>query len=71
MDKQTARFPSPSLQLHDPENLKTVYTVTSGTVSGHSKEKHFCGRCGCTLFTVPLKHDREIVVMRTAVIDGG
>ena len=54
----------------DPKNLKAIYNIEK-TQSGKSKEKHFCGRCGCTLWTVPMHHGGSKWVVRVPLIDGG
>jgi hypothetical protein len=68
---QTARFSRSQLHVEDPQKLVSVFSITSGTDSGFPKEKHFCRTCGTTLWTVPLKHKGEVVVLRTSLIENG
>lgn len=60
---QTASYYSSRFELKDPYGLMTRYTI-SDTVSGLPKKKGFCGRCGCTLFTIPAR------VFTTSASDG-
>ncbi|OGM44539.1 hypothetical protein ABOM_006760 [Aspergillus bombycis] len=67
----TASYASSSVTIRDPDGLLTCYTITKGTVSGRAKEKHFCKRCGCTVFTVPFSLGREYIVIRPVLIENG
>ncbi|OJJ48671.1 hypothetical protein ASPZODRAFT_61472 [Penicilliopsis zonata CBS 506.65] len=67
----TSRFSRSQLQVQDPQSLIKVFVITQGTDSGYPKEKHFCGTCGCTLWTVPRKHGGEVIVVRTSLIKDG
>ncbi|KAB8259034.1 Mss4-like protein [Aspergillus pseudonomiae] len=67
----TASYASSSVTIRDPDALLTCYTITKGTVSGRAKEKHFCKRCGCTVFTVPFSLGRQYIVIRPVLIENG
>ncbi|GCB18037.1 gentisate 1,2-dioxygenase [Aspergillus awamori] len=45
--------------------------VVTKTTSGAEKHKKFCTQCGCTLWTVPMNHAGENVIVRAALIDDG
>lgn len=68
---QTASYASSNVTIHDPDVLLTCYTITEGTISGRAKEKHFCKRCGCTVFTIPYSLDRQYIVIRPVLIENG
>ena len=55
--------------VEDPENLKVCWDIKK-TQSGDIKEKHFCGRCGCTLWTIPMHHGGAKWMIRVPLIDG-
>ncbi|KAK8135132.1 hypothetical protein PG984_007144 [Apiospora sp. TS-2023a] len=59
------------MAVSDPGNNVKIYTITEGTQSGFPKEKHFCGNCGCTLWTVPRKYGGMIRMIRTSLLDNG
>lgn len=74
---QTASYYSSHFEFKDPYGLMTRYTI-SDTVSGLPKEKGFCGRCGCTLFTIPTRvlttsasDGPEEIVIRISLIQNG
>ncbi|KAJ9216367.1 hypothetical protein DTO166G4_1955 [Paecilomyces variotii] len=66
----TARYQSSRFSINDPESLVTTYTITE-TGSGFAKEKYFCKRCGCTLYTVPLADEGRTIVIRPVLIENG
>ena len=55
--------------VEDPENLKVCWDIKK-TQSGDVKEKHFCGRCGCTLWTIPMHHGGAKWMIRVPLIHG-
>ncbi|EFX02349.1 hypothetical protein CMQ_2398 [Grosmannia clavigera kw1407] len=55
----------------DPWSYWKIYTVREGTLSGQPKEKHFCGNCGCTLWTVAMRDRGELRMVRTSLIENG
>ncbi|OJJ56922.1 hypothetical protein ASPSYDRAFT_155129, partial [Aspergillus sydowii CBS 593.65] len=67
----TASYFSSKFALHDPEGLAARFSITTGIVSGKPKDKYFCRRCGCTLFTVPFTEGEREIVIRPALIENG
>ncbi|OAL44781.1 hypothetical protein IQ07DRAFT_237567 [Pyrenochaeta sp. DS3sAY3a] len=45
--------------------------VTEDNSSSRSKHKVFCGRCGCTLWTIPMHHKGTYWMVRTPLIHNG
>ncbi len=45
--------------------------VLKDTLSGCDKHKVFCRRCGCTLWTVPMKHNGSHMIVRTSLLENG
>lgn len=45
--------------------------ILRDTTSGVEKHKAFCETCGCTLWTIPMRHKGEKLIVRTALIDDG
>jgi hypothetical protein len=45
--------------------------ILNDTISGVDKHKKFCNICGCTLWTIPMKHGGTYLVVRTALIENG
>ena len=66
-----ASYATDLIALDDPGKHLTVYTITEGTKSGYPKEKHFCSRCGCMLWSVPLKYDGKVRMVRTSLVEDG
>ena len=58
------------VEIKDPENNIKEWVITK-TSSGSPKRKVFCGRCGSTLMTIPMKHNGEKVVIRSTLLDEG
>jgi hypothetical protein len=60
------------MTVSNPNDCIRKYTVPGEqTKSGSPKEKHFCGNCGCTLWTVVAPYAKDARVVRTSLIDGG
>ncbi|ERS96713.1 hypothetical protein HMPREF1624_06922 [Sporothrix schenckii ATCC 58251] len=57
--------------VEDPLSHWKIYTIREGTRSGQPKEKHFCGHCGCVLWTVAMKDRGELRLVRTSLVEGG
>ncbi|KAJ5306301.1 hypothetical protein N7508_005316 [Penicillium antarcticum] len=60
-------------QLHVETSLNATegnFVITK-TTSGAEKHKRFCTRCGCTLWTIPMTHSGEAVILRAALLDQG
>ncbi|PYH76968.1 hypothetical protein BO82DRAFT_406579 [Aspergillus uvarum CBS 121591] len=51
------------------ENIGTW--VVTKTSSGAEKHKKFCAKCGCTLWTIPMNHGGEHLIVRAALVDHG
>ncbi|RAL13298.1 GFA family protein [Aspergillus homomorphus CBS 101889] len=67
----TASYPRSQVTLHDPEGLSATYEITN-TISGAPKDKCFCKRCGCTIYTVPQSTQAAgCIVIRVALIENG
>ncbi|KAH8548835.1 Mss4-like protein [Umbelopsis sp. PMI_123] len=65
-----AMYASTSVSVDDPNQFVKVFIVPSGkTGSGVEKQKWFCGNCGCTLFTRPMKYNGEKSVVKTGILD--
>ncbi|GAB5590704.1 hypothetical protein Unana1_05604 [Umbelopsis nana] len=63
-------YSSSSVSVNDSEKFVKVYIVPKQkTGSGVEKQKWFCGNCGCTLFTRPMKYNGEKSVVKTGILD--
>jgi hypothetical protein len=62
-------YATDNVSVEDPSGYIRVYLVTGGTQSGKPMEKHFCGNCGCTLWTVPMRLDGKVHMVRTSLIE--
>ncbi|CAK7272249.1 hypothetical protein SEPCBS57363_005035 [Sporothrix epigloea] len=68
---QMAEYRIEDVVVEDPLSSWKIYTIREGTRSGQPKEKHFCGNCGCVLWTVAMQDRGELRLVRTALIEGG
>ncbi|OBZ80270.1 hypothetical protein A0J61_11680 [Choanephora cucurbitarum] len=68
---QTSSAYAPSqVQLIDPDNQLKTYIVPAESVgSGFEKHKHFCGRCGCPIYNVPMKEEGKQWIIKTGLIE--
>ncbi|KAF9894106.1 hypothetical protein FE257_009079 [Aspergillus nanangensis] len=66
----SAKFRRQQVHVECGEQLLSVWTLTD-TLSGSEKEKVFCSRCGCTLWTVPMKHGGTHLIVRTSLVEDG
>jgi len=65
-----AKFPKEQVKVK--QGLELIKTwVLNDTMSGSEKHKLFCGRCGCTLWTIPMSHGGTHFIVRTSLIDNG
>lgn len=64
----TSSYSSTNFEISDDESVLKEYTIKK-TASGFPKKKNFCGKCGCTIFTVPMKFDGQIIVIRPTLLD--
>ncbi|KIN09015.1 hypothetical protein OIDMADRAFT_48851 [Oidiodendron maius Zn] len=51
------------------ELLKTY--ILKDTLSGQDKHKVFCSDCGCTLWTIPMRHGGDSFIVRTSLMENG
>jgi len=65
-----AIFAANDMAVHDPEKLETFFVVTK-TASGQPKEKHFCKRCGCNLWSYSTMMGFPTRGVRVSLIDDG
>jgi hypothetical protein len=63
-----AMFAVSEVIVSDPEGQLRMYEI-GGTSSGLPKEKAFCRRCGCCMFTKPGHYNGEIIVVKTGILD--
>jgi hypothetical protein len=67
---QSAKFKRDQVTVEAGEDLISTF-VLKDTLSTCEKHKLFCSRCGCTLWTVPMKHGGSHWIVRTALIEDG
>lgn len=67
---QVAKFKVEQVQVKDPQTAMKTY-VLKDTTSGSDKHKVFCGLCGCTLWTIPMRHGGTHYMIRTPLIENG
>lgn len=65
-----AKFDKSQVIVRDPQQLQRTWVVKK-THSGSEKHKVFCGRCGCTLYTMPMSHGGEKLIVRTSLLRDG
>jgi hypothetical protein len=65
-----AAYSATAITVKDPYGWIRTYTVAK-TDDGAPKEKHFCCKCGCTLWTVPMKFEGQIRMVRIALVENG
>ncbi|KAH7626104.1 Mss4-like protein [Sordaria sp. MPI-SDFR-AT-0083] len=66
----SAKFPRKDVQVLEGSSLLSTW-VLQDNLSGFEKHKVFCSRCGCTLWTVPMKHRGDTYIVRTSLLDKG
>ncbi|KAF7548688.1 hypothetical protein G7046_g8589 [Stylonectria norvegica] len=66
-----AAFLSSNISISDPGKQLRIYVITDGVQGGFPKEKHFCGTCGCMLWTVPMKYEGNTRMVRTSLVEDG
>ena len=69
-DIKSAKFNKEQVTVIKGANLIKTYILLD-TTSGVEKHKLFCDTCGCTLWTIPMKHNGDKIIVRTALIDDG
>uniref|UniRef100_A0A060T7Z5 ARAD1D06446p n=1 Tax=Blastobotrys adeninivorans TaxID=409370 RepID=A0A060T7Z5_BLAAD len=65
-----AKMNTSDMKINDPESQLKEWTIAK-TQSGYPKNKVFCGRCGCTMWTQPMKYNREKSMVRITLLDDG
>ncbi|KAI1103013.1 hypothetical protein F4804DRAFT_246386 [Jackrogersella minutella] len=65
-----AQFPTGAVEIIAKTDSISSYTLTD-TVSGASKEKVFCRKCGCPLWSVPEPARGVIIFIRTSILENG
>ncbi len=68
---QMAEYRTEDVVVEDPLSNWKIYTIKDGTRSGQPKEKHFCGNCGCVLWTVAMRDGGHLRLVRTSLVDDG
>ncbi|KAK3897735.1 Mss4-like protein [Staphylotrichum tortipilum] len=66
----SAKFKRTDVEVLEGADLMRTWTLTDN-LSGAEKHKVFCSRCGCTLWTIPMKHGGNHLIVRTALIEKG
>jgi hypothetical protein len=64
------KFNTKDVQITDKNSTMKEYII-SKTQSGFPKKKLFCGECGCTILTQPMKYNGEVSIVRTTLLDDG
>lgn len=67
---QCAKYDRSQVTIRDPDNKQATWIITK-TLSGHDKHKIFCSQCGCTMWTIPMNHGGEKMIVRTSLVDEG
>lgn len=67
---QSAKYDRAQITVIKGLDLTKTY-ILEDTLSGCKKHKVFCETCGCTLWTVPMKHDGQKFIVRTSLIENG
>ncbi|KAH6892572.1 Mss4-like protein [Thelonectria olida] len=65
-----AKFATKDIEVVGNEDDMAKYELKD-TSSGQVKEKSFCRRCGCTLWTIPASAKGKFHLVRTALLNGG
>ena len=67
---QSAKFKKEQVEVEQGEELTKIWTL-SDNLSGSDKHKVFCSQCGCTLWTIPMKHGGSHLIVRTSLLEKG
>ncbi|PVH83484.1 hypothetical protein DL98DRAFT_585380 [Cadophora sp. DSE1049] len=62
-----AKFSKNSMHVSKGQDLTKTWIVKE-TTSGKEKHKVFCSQCGCTLWTIPMSHAGEKIIVRTSLL---
>ncbi|KAG2736092.1 hypothetical protein G9P44_000182 [Scheffersomyces stipitis] len=63
-----AKYETSKVEIQDKNSSMKEYTITK-TQSGFPKKKLFCGECGCSILTKPMKHNGEVTFLRSTLLD--
>ncbi|OJJ62605.1 hypothetical protein ASPSYDRAFT_28236 [Aspergillus sydowii CBS 593.65] len=66
----SAKFKKEQVEVEQGEELTKIWTL-SDNLSGSDKHKVFCSQCGCTLWTIPMKHGGSHLIVRTSLLEEG
>ncbi|KAK4199012.1 Mss4-like protein [Triangularia verruculosa] len=66
----SAKFKCEDVTVLDGTELMNTW-ILNDNLSGCEKHKKFCSRCGCTLWTIPMKHSGSHWIVRTALLEDG
>lgn len=64
-----SKYDTSKVSIEDKNNSLKEYVVEK-TKSGSPKKKEYCGECGCTIRTLPMKFNGEVSMMRQTLVDG-
>jgi hypothetical protein len=67
---QVAKFKVEQVQVTNSKGALKTY-ILKDTTSGFDKHKVFCDVCGCTLWTIPMRHGGTHYMIRTSLVDNG
>lgn len=62
------KFSSDNVIIDDENCYLSSWTIDV-TESGYPKPKAFCSRCGCTIYTKPMKFNGTKIMLRTTLLD--
>ncbi|KAK4171985.1 Mss4-like protein [Triangularia setosa] len=65
-----AKFKCSSVEVLEGSEFISTW-ILNDNLSGSEKHKKFCSRCGCTLWTIPMKHTGSHWIVRTALLEDG
>ncbi|OAP54390.1 hypothetical protein AYL99_11491 [Fonsecaea erecta] len=65
-----AKYDKSLVDVKTGEDLLTHF-VLNDTQSGHPKHKVFCRTCGCTMWTIPMRHGDQFRIVRVSLIEDG
>ncbi|PLB35001.1 GFA family protein [Aspergillus candidus] len=66
----SAKFKKEQVELEQGQKLLKTW-ILEDTVSGSEKHKLFCSQCGCTLWTIPMRHGGSHLIVRTSLLEDG
>ncbi|KAF3398900.1 hypothetical protein DPV78_006812 [Talaromyces pinophilus] len=66
----SAKFPREKVTIQTGQDMISTY-ILQDNISGHPKHKVFCKQCGCTLWTIPMRHGGSHLIVRTSLLEDG